>query len=65
MLFGPLTLVLDSSRENQFWGAVLLVLCATAFASAIVRPRPWSLVLAALAAVLWLIAGWLGVGINC
>jgi hypothetical protein len=65
MLFGPLTLALDTAPENQLWGVALLVLCLAAFAVAIARPRRWSLGLAALAAVLWLVAGWLGVGINC
>ena len=65
MLFGPLTLVLDSSPENQLWGVAFLVLCVAAFFVAVARPRPWSIGLAAVAVVVWLVVGWFGAGINC
>ncbi len=64
VLWGPLYFVFDRAPENRLTGWVLLLLCAALFLLSVVKPRGWTLLLAAFGLLLWLASGILGCGIN-
>lgn len=64
-LLGPFLFLADGSAENQRAGAIMLIVLVLCLTFWIVRPRAWSISLAALAAVAWLIVGILAEGIGC
>jgi len=64
ILWGPLLLVFDGTRENQIVGLTIAALLAPAILIYPLRPRLRSGLLYALAIAGWLLAGILGWGIN-
>jgi len=64
-LFGPIILIRDVAPGNQVAGVVLCLLLLPCVLSVVVRPRPWSVALAILAALAWLATGVVGMGIDC
>jgi hypothetical protein len=63
--YGPIILIRDVAPGNQVAGVVLCLLLVPCMLSVVVRPRPWSVALAILAALAWLGVGVMGMGIDC
>jgi hypothetical protein len=64
-LLGPIYFIQDVDWENWTAGiaaCVLLIPCLTIW---LFRPRWWSVLVAILAAGVWLFLGAIGIGINC
>jgi hypothetical protein len=57
--------MVDVAPINQLTGLVLFLLLPAAVILAMVKPRTWTMVLAGVAALLWLFSGVVGSGINC
>jgi hypothetical protein len=65
VLLGPVLFVLDVAPENQAWGVGLCLLLVPCLLIAVLRPRWWSLLVSAVAALVWLFSGVIGEGISC
>lgn len=63
--YGPIILIRDVAPDNQVAGVVILLLLLPCMLSVVVRPRPWSIVVAILAGLAWLGVGVMGMGIDC
>jgi hypothetical protein len=56
-LLGPIWIIKDSSPSNQSRGLILMGVLLSCMVLGLVRPRWWSLPLAALAALVWWLIG--------
>jgi hypothetical protein len=65
VLLGPILFVLDVAPENRAWGFGLCLLLIPCLLIGLLRPRWWSVLVSALAALAWLFFGVMGDGINC
>lgn len=63
-LWGPILFVLDVAPANKVFGAVACVVLIPCMLLWAVRPKFWSVVLAAAAALVWLFLGAVGAGID-
>jgi hypothetical protein len=64
-LLGPILLIRDVAWENQITGVVACLLLVACMAVALLRPRLWTIGLAGLAGLAWLLIGVIGAGIDC
>jgi hypothetical protein len=64
VVLGPDLFILDVAPENQLSGVILCALLIPCMLAGVVRPRPWSIALSAIAALVWLFLGVVGKGIN-
>jgi hypothetical protein len=62
---GPIVLILHDEPEFQAQGIGLALLLAPCILTAIVRPRPWSILIGVFAVLAWLFIGLIAQGINC
>jgi hypothetical protein len=65
VLLGPILFVLDVAPENRAWGIGLCLLLVPCMLVGFLRPRWWSVLIAVVAALAWLLLGVVGEGINC
>ncbi len=65
VLLGPVLFVLDVSPVNQAHGVTLCLLLIPCLLVGFLRPRWWSVLVSALAALAWLFLGVIGEGIDC
>jgi hypothetical protein len=64
ILWGPLYFKFDVAWENQVTGAVLTAVLIPCMVLWIFKPRKWTITLAFFGAILWLVSGELGRGID-
>jgi hypothetical protein len=65
VLLGPILLALDVSPVNQAWGIGLCLVLIPGMLIGLLRPRWWSALVSAMAALVWIFFGVIGEGINC
>ena len=65
VFLGPILLIMDASPANVHDGIVMTVVLVLVIGLGLWGRRWWSLLIAAAAALLWLVVGIIGDGIGC